>query len=175
LLDKDRPLRQPKANCEARTAAQVGTLTTLERIQNPDKKGIIVKFLWGCRLLEKQDTVVILEEANLEGADLGEAKLIGANLRKVHLGPLGPDLRRTKSERAKLGGAQLFDADLSGADLRKVLLRGADLSGAKLAGANLEEADMSNANLEEAVLSNANLRGANLKGAIMPNGQKYED
>jgi hypothetical protein len=170
LLDKERPLRQSKANSEARTAARVGTLTTLERTQNPDKKGIIVKFLWECSLLEKQRTVVILEGANLKGADLGGAKLIGANLRKVDL---GPDLRKTKSERAKLGGAQLFDADLSGADLkkadlRKALLRGADLSGADLSGANLSGATgISNEELEQ--------QASDLDGAIMPNGQKYED
>jgi hypothetical protein len=84
LLEKGQPLRQPKADNEARTAARVGTLTTLERIHHfPDKKGIIVKFLSECSLLEKQDavvSVVSLEGANLRGAKLGGAQLCDADL-----------------------------------------------------------------------------------------------
>jgi uncharacterized protein YjbI with pentapeptide repeats len=182
LLDKDRPLRQSKANCEkanceARTAARAGTLTTLERIHHRDKKGIIVKFLWECSLLKKQEPVVSLKGANLKGANLVEANLIGANLRAVALCPRETKVPwKTKSERANLGGAQLCDADLSKADLSKAdlskaLLRGADLSGANLAGTNLSKSNLGHAKVTEEQLAACK----SLKEAIMPNDQKYEN
>jgi uncharacterized protein YjbI with pentapeptide repeats len=57
---------------------------------------------------------------------------------------------------------------LKGADLR-----GADLSGADLSSANLRDADLSDAIgfTEEQLEGEART----LKGATMPNGQKYED
>jgi Pentapeptide repeats (8 copies) len=68
---------------------------------------------------------------------------------------------------------QLSDADL----------RDADLSGANLSFDNLSDTKLSNANLSNAVLRNAigitneelEQKAASLKGATMPNGQKYED
>jgi uncharacterized protein YjbI with pentapeptide repeats len=78
----------------------------------------------------------------------------------------------------------IFGADLSGADLP-----GADLSGlADLSRANLSRADLNGTDLSGSYLIEANLRNAkgiipdqleqqvrSLKGATMPNGQKYED
>src|SRR3712207_6525576 len=72
------------------------------------------------------------------------------------------------------------------------LLKGADLHGANLGEAQLSYANLSRANLSEADLSGADLSGADLsgatgwteeqldlakslKGATMPDGQKYED
>jgi uncharacterized protein YjbI with pentapeptide repeats len=171
LLDKN--LRSnSKANSEARTAARAGTLTTLERIHHRDKKEIIVKFLWECSLLKKQEPVVSLKGANLKGANLVEANLIGANLREVALCPRETKVPwKTKSERANLGGAQLCDADLSKADLSKALLRGADLSGANLAGTNLSKSNLGHAKVTEEQLAACK----SLKEAIMPNDQKYEN
>ena len=64
--------------------------------------------------------------------------------------------------------ADLSDSDLSGADLRS---------------ADLSDADLLNADLSDAVLSSAQgitneeleQQAATLEGAIMPDGQKYED
>ena len=82
-----------------------------------------------------------------------------------------------------LRGADLSDAYLS--DSRD--LSGANLVGADLSGADLNGAELSDANLSGVYLGDANLRGAkgvtneqlaaarSLKGATMPNGQKYED
>jgi len=85
-------------------------------------------------------------------------------------------------------GASLSSAKLEHADLSTALLREANLSKAGLAGANLRNAKLSGANFSGANFSGANLRGAKgitnekldkpsvtLDGAIMPNGQKYED
>jgi uncharacterized protein YjbI with pentapeptide repeats len=65
-------------------------------------------------------------KADLSGADLSEANLIGADLRCADLS--GADLR----------GANLRCADLSGADLSEADLRCADLRCADLRGANLD-------------------------------------
>jgi len=62
--------------------------------------------------------------------------------------------------------------DLSGADLRETDLREANLRGANLRGANLNRAYLVDATgLTEHQLEVAR----SLKGATMPNGQKYED
>jgi uncharacterized protein YjbI with pentapeptide repeats len=66
----------------------------------------------------------------------------------------------------------LTDADLSNAGLQDADLSSADLSGADLTDANLTDADLSEAKgwtMEQ--LSAAK----SLKGATMPNGQKYEE
>jgi uncharacterized protein YjbI with pentapeptide repeats len=72
----------------------------------------------------------------------------------------------------------LYESDLIAAD-RPVVL---DLGGADLSFANLIGADLSDAVLGRAHLSNARgvteeqlTEAKSLQGAIMPNGQKYED
>jgi hypothetical protein len=72
-----------------------------------------------------------------------------------------------------LRGADLSDADLFFADLKNANLRGANLRNANLPNANLDHADLrgakgvTNEELEQ--------QAASLKGATMPDGQKYED
>jgi hypothetical protein len=144
LLDKK--LRSnSKANSEARTAAHVGTLTALERIHHPDKKGIIVKFLWECSLLKKQDAedaVVTLEGANLKGAKLGLAKLTEADL-----------------HRADLIGADLTDTDLTNADLTDAKVTKEQLEQAK----SLQGATMPNSQKYEDWLKDKKTQGKDEK------------
>jgi len=66
---------------------------------------------------------IILERANLEGANFQKATLAGANL-----------------EKANLSFANLRGARCGGVNLRKALLIGADLRAAVLSGADIEEA-----------------------------------
>jgi uncharacterized protein YjbI with pentapeptide repeats len=132
-----------------------------------------------------------LSGADLSGADL-RANLSGANLSGASLS--GANLSPAALSNADLSGADLSEVDLSNAvlsnaDLSGAYLRDADLSPAYLGEANLSEADLSEADLSYADLKNANLSGAKgvtneqleqqdgltLEGAIMPNGQKYED
>ena len=92
-------------------------------------------------------------EINLNGADLRDANLTGANLCE-----------------AELSDANLSGANLSEADLREAVLCGADLGGevlseADLSRANLTESDLTEADLTEAVLVVADLHGANLREA----------
>ena len=89
-----------------------------------------------------------MEDANLNGADLGGADLKVANLE----------------------GAYLKDANLKDANLEGAYLIGANLYGANLIGANLYGANLIGANLKGAILEGADLTGAilryvNLEGA----------
>jgi uncharacterized protein YjbI with pentapeptide repeats len=117
-----------------------------------------------------------LSRATLDGVDLSDANLREANLSKAYL------------PNADLSSALLFDANLreatlSHTNLSDAFLKEADLSKALLNGANLSKADLSGADLSGADLSGAQgitneeleQQAAYLKGATMPNGQKYED
>jgi uncharacterized protein YjbI with pentapeptide repeats len=82
-----------------------------------------------------------LREADMSGAQLDAAVLIGADLRKVNV-------RGAGFRDARLDRADLRDARLGGAFLVGTLLRGADLRGAYLRLARLDDADLSDANLD---------------------------
>jgi uncharacterized protein YjbI with pentapeptide repeats len=151
------------------------------------------------RLISTSEKVPIsLKGANLKGAKLRGAELRGADLREAIL--RGADLREADLSAAKLSVADLSKTDLKLATLRNADPAQVDLSGADLFNANLRNADLRNVNLEEANLLRADLSGADLrqdeampgrmseeevkrltrqaaslKGATMPNGQKYED
>jgi len=102
---------------------------------------------------EHKGESVLLEGANLEGAQLTDADLTGAHLEE----------------------AILYKAHLEGADLRLALLKEAtlgeaDLKGAKLNYAHLERAKLDNGHLGKAAFEEAHLEGAtfyktNLEGA----------
>jgi len=73
---------------------------------------------------------------------------------------------------------EALQADLSEANLSNADLVYADLSGADLFDADLSDADLRYADLSDAqAITNEELeqQAASLKGATMPNGQKYED
>jgi uncharacterized protein YjbI with pentapeptide repeats len=81
---------------------------------------------------------------------------------------------------ANLSGTNLSGADLSEADLRNALLSAANLRGVVLRDSRWEiligGADLSGASLEGATVILEQLeKASSLEGAIMPNGQKYED
>ena len=78
--------------------------------------------------------------------------------------------------RANLSAADLKAVNLAGADLRGVNLRGADLRGADLTDAILTDAILTDADRTDAWVTNEQLANCeSLKGATMPNGQKYKD
>ena len=98
-------------------------------------------------------------EANPDaGVDLSRADLRGAILSGAFL--LGADLRG-----ADLSGAILGEADLLGANLRGAILGDADLRDAILTGADLCDANLSDAILHYTNLSHAILRYTNLSDA----------
>jgi hypothetical protein len=180
-----------------RAVARARTLTVLPILAG-NGKGRVVQFLSESNLIPRrvpseQDKIV-----DLSGADLRDADLYGLNLREVGLDGAfleHADLRYAYLPDADLGGTRLSGANLTGANLSSASLwnaqlqskpdlglkaadlSGADLSGANLSGANLSGADLSDAKLIGAVgRTNEELDQAHsLKGATMPDGQKYED
>jgi uncharacterized protein YjbI with pentapeptide repeats len=127
--------------------------------------------------------------ADLFGADLAEANLIGTDLSNVMM--YGVELFQAVLSGTDMTGAVLTFADLREANLREAdlspaILSNADLSYANLRGANLSKAYLNNANLSNADLSDANLNGAfgvtgaqlakarSLEGATMPDGQTLQ-
>lgn len=97
---------------------------------------------------------------DLAGADLANAKLIGADLGGAHL-------TNANLQGAKLMGAYLWGADLTNANLMDANLSGAHLWVADLTNANLRHANLTNANLMNGKLTGAKLAGTNLTGTIL--------
>jgi uncharacterized protein YjbI with pentapeptide repeats len=128
-----------------------------------------------------------LRDADLKGAELKGANLNGANLTNADLSDgwnpnREANLSGTGASYVHPFGANLSGANLSGAYLNRANLNGADLSGADLSGAHLIFADLHDADLRKSnllgalTLTDAKIAAArSLKGATMPNGQKYED
>jgi cell division protein FtsB len=142
--------------------------------------------------------VISLTRANLQGADLSEQR---ADLNDPRGSLVVTNLVAADLANADLEDADLKDVDLTSANLEGANLRDADLEGVNLDFATLNYANLEDANLEDANFGRhyradfglANLKGANLegaegvtneelvqeaetlKGATMPNGQKYED
>lgn len=175
MLDRNLLRSRPDAN--VRVVARTLTLTTVRRL-NPERKGVVVRFLDEARLLEVPDPKVELDGANLRSvelvsADLAGADLRGADLRRARL--VAADLRRADLRGADLALARLTAAILRGADLRRAsldpaYLSNADLQGADLRGVDIEDTmlvrtDLRRADLRRASLAGANLRRANLSGA----------
>src|SRR5215203_4409827 len=174
LLERD--LRTSEKGSEVRTLARARTLTVLGRL-DPSRKTALMQFLVEADLVQRadgRDPII-----SLSGADLSNVNLNGAELRAADL------------SFADLGHADLSATDLSGANLdaaflREAVLKGAVLRNASLYNADLSKADLTVADLSGTDLSRANLNGAerwteeqliaaeSLKGATMPNGQKYE-
>jgi hypothetical protein len=189
---------------QARTLARARTLTVLARL-DASRKAAVVQFLYEAKLIRSvngKDPIVSLGGADLRYADFGGADLEDADLGGAYL--QNADLRYADLEvaylgdRADLEDAYLYDADLedaflggaylSGADLRYADLRNAYLGDADLIGTDLSRADLKKADFSRADLSHADLGNAKgvtgedlkqqaetLKGATMPDGQKYED
>ena len=99
------------------------------------KAKLQIKTFAGEVLFESEKTTIkealeeaVGEDADLEGANLGDAYLRGANLEGAYL--RDAYLRGANLEGAYLRDANLRDAYLRNANLRNAYLRGADLEGA---------------------------------------------
>ena len=92
----------------------------------------------------------VLENANLQRADLSETDLREADLSGANM---------TETD---LSGARLAKATLKGANFTKAMLIRSDLQGADLSSAQLAKAEMPRANLSNAILVGSNLEKAEL-------------
>jgi hypothetical protein len=139
----EKPLRRASPGDNLSTVVRAQTLAVLEGL-DPDRKRILLQFLYESGLIFERKPVVSLVAANLR-----EAILSGADLSRIDL------------SRANLSGANLTEAILGGANLF-----GTDVRGAILFRADLSEAaDITTEELEEH--TNA------LEGAIMPDGSRH--
>jgi hypothetical protein len=165
LLDKKLGSQAPGDTASSATSAIIArakTLIVLSRLENPQRKAIIVQFLYEVKLINDVPPIVSLSGADLHGADLH-----GTNLDNVNLNSSG--LSGANLSGASLNGANLGEANLSSTDLS-----GADLSRADLGGANIHMANLSRADLTGALVTTEQLAQAkSLQGAILPDGSKH--
>lgn len=103
---------------------------------------------------------ILLEGADLNGAQLAGVRLNNAHLKGAYLG--NSDLRDAGLVGAHLEGAHLWGANLTGAHLNM-----ANLSGAYLWGTNLTDARLGDAHLAGASFNNAYLAGAGFQTATV--------
>jgi uncharacterized protein YjbI with pentapeptide repeats len=185
-------LLESESGAQVRAITKTRTFTVLKRLDS-ERKGAVVQFLYDSRLIDKDNVVIFLADADLSGAylkeaNLWEANLWGANLEGANLD--GADLgeailSRAYLKDANLWGADLWGANLSGAFLESAMLMQADLGQADLGESNLSGAALWEANLEGADLTDADLRDTDvtekqialvrsLAGAVMPDGTVYD-
>jgi hypothetical protein len=197
----EQPLRRASPGDNLSTVVRAQTLAVLEGL-DPERKRILLQFLYEAGLIRRGESVISLRSANLNGVDLREAYLndvdlrgaylMGANLNKASLhgadlaaasmsgtelrgADLGKaDLEWVKLDKAKLTGAYLREANLRQAGLSETDLAGADLIHANLCEAYLRDADLSDADLGDANLKGAHLNNANLRNAGVFEGQLQE-
>jgi hypothetical protein len=132
-----------------RTVATARTLAVLRGLDSENKR-VVLRFIKEAGLIERDESIIDLNGANLTKADLSNLDLENTDLSHC-------DLRR-----ADLRDTNLMRADLSYANLRgALLLDGAD-EGSK------------GANLLGAKLSHTNLHHAKHSGAIMADGTEQD-
>jgi len=83
----EQPLRRARPGDNLSTVVRAQTLTVLEGL-DPDRKRILLQFLYESGLIPKDNTVFSLAAAPLTEADLREANLSGADL-SATADPLG--------------------------------------------------------------------------------------
>jgi hypothetical protein len=163
----EKPLRQTSPGDDLSTVVRAQTLSVLEGL-DPERKRILLQFLYESGLISKEKPVVDLLMANLRMANLRGAFLNGADLSGTYLS--GANLHFANLNGADLSGANLRNANLSGAYLARADLHNAYLGAANLSGASLTEADLSD--IKE--LTDEQIHQAkSLKGATMPDGSKH--
>jgi uncharacterized protein YjbI with pentapeptide repeats len=158
---------------------------------NGHRKGVVLQFLHGANLLNKDNPIIELGSADLNGISLNawleDIYLNGADMAKADLEGCyfwGADLSATYLAEANLENANLGEVNLENAWLEKANLKtfsisgnlkGARLMQADLTGTNLSGVDLSGADLRKAHVSNEQLAQAiSLKKAIMPDGRVNE-
>jgi uncharacterized protein YjbI with pentapeptide repeats len=157
LLEKH--LRESQPEDEVRNIARVRTLTVLPRLDG-DRKRSVLQFLYESGLINKDNSII-----DLEGADLTEVNLSYVIISRINLS-------NSKMEEAQIIYADLSDANLTGTNLSKADLYHTILRKSNLSGAVLSDTDMTSVNLKEVTGTTPvqlNL-AKSLYGATMPDG-----
>jgi hypothetical protein len=161
-----------KGDREVRVLAETRTLATLEALDAAHKRQVML-FLVDASLVQGapgEEPVLRLIGADLRGVDLTYST--PGDTQPYASAPV-PDLSS-----AELTYADLRSADLSGIVMQNTRLVGADLRDANLTSTVLNDANLSGANLSNATGKTADQldgQAASLRGAIMPDGRRYED
>lgn len=143
-------LRDSKPEDEIRKVARVRMLTVLSQLDKGRKQSLL-QFLHEVALIDKNNPIIHLTNANLSGANLSSVGLSKAILRFAHLD--GSDLRAAFLDKARLNRTILRETDLREAILDKTSLTAADLSKADLSGADLSDANLSGATYKQEQLN----------------------
>src|ERR687897_81077 len=187
---------------EVRKVAQARTIAILLELDKEHKRRPL-KLVYELGLLNTPDPVLELRNVGLDGANLSELTLRNACLRGADLS--GADLtdanllpydeknpttwnKHNLEKRSTLNNGASFYRKRLGLKVRKEVKVRKGLKVTDLSGATLREAQFSNAWLHGVNLSGADLKDAkgitteelvqqafSIKGATMPDGQKYED
>src|SRR5215211_6771281 len=191
LVDKE--LRGKPPGSDLYKLAQARTLAVLLKLDRSRKRQPL-KLIAQLELISKDNPLLSLKNAGLDGADLHEVTLLDVSLKEADL--RGADLTRAVLANASLAHANLLPFDrrnpaqlnaphlLNGSDpnhidgkryltpakindarLTLTSLNDAFLQGADLSGAFLYRADLTGANLSGVSLREADLRRADLRGA----------
>jgi len=136
------PLRRASPSDNLSTVVRAQTLTVLVGL-DPDRKRILLQFLYDSGLIKRDKPVVDLSYADLTEANLSRIRLDDASLRF----------------------ANVSDANLKGASLNRANLYWSDLTEANLGEADLNFANLSQTYLDGVNLTMARLHGCNFKGA----------
>jgi hypothetical protein len=164
-MTKRKGLYASKEYDQIRYIASMHTLSVLSQLDGK-RKGKTIRFLFESGLINANECIIDLREADLTNANLTGVFFVGADLSGTNL--TGADLSKSTLWSVDFSGAKLINANLSDADLHEAVLRGANLAGVKLNEADLSEADLevitgiTVEKLESTVKS--------LKDAIMPDG-----
>jgi uncharacterized protein YjbI with pentapeptide repeats len=148
----ERNIRASEKGGDVRVSARARTITTLSRL-DASRKASVMRFLYEAKLIKRGSSAVILDGADLRGADLYGFKLVNADL-----------------SGADLSGANLTLADLTGAELTLALFRRSNLTPARLKNTQMTATTLRRANLEHALLDAANLTNAILPRANLCKG-----
>jgi len=184
-------LRNSSKNDDVRIVAQALTLALLLSLDSARKRNVI-QFIYDAGLINKDNTIINLEQCYLGKINLEEVQLRRAHLKDIRIEKSnlnGIRLREANLSEAKIKNSTFHKAHIVkttciGADFSYSSMNGATLKEAKFNGATLKHVDFTNANLSGTDFADANLRGAiiskkqlksvhSLKGATMPDGSKH--
>lgn len=196
LLRKDGDLKVSKPKDEIRVVARTRTLSTL-RMLDGTRKGQLLQFLKEANLIERDNSIVSLENADLTNMQMNYGNLSNIELVKVKLSNsklYGTNLSNSNLQKSdfwssslinvifdnsNLEGALFVDAVLDGAffnssHMKRCILTGASLGLITMNNTNLERADLTNAKLYWVSIGEVNFRNVNFKDAKMPDGKIYD-
>jgi hypothetical protein len=122
----ERHLRASLRDADERKLARTRILTVLLNMDIGRKRRPL-KAIYELRLVDRNNPIVSLSQADLDDAELSEAILPGIDLQGVY------------ARRANLRNANLKNADLRGAYLTEADLSGANLSGADITQEQLDQ------------------------------------